>query len=70
MNILKPQKMLFDNLRTIEDLQNKSIINRIKQVLEFVCINSNMTLLILFFFCFLAVLFIITFLLRFKIDII
>lgn len=25
MNILKPQKMLFDNLRTIEDLQKELI---------------------------------------------
>ena len=27
MNILKPQKMLFDNLRNIEDLQNELVEN-------------------------------------------
>ena len=27
MNILKPQKMLFDNLRTIENLQSELIEN-------------------------------------------
>ena len=38
MNILKPQKMLFDNLRTIEDLQKGLIEN---DELENSYINPN-----------------------------
>ena len=41
MNILKPQKMLFDNLRTIENLQSELIENdelENVKIKDFICL--------------------------------